>query len=278
MIERNEVQTLIHLALTEDVASGDVTTRAIFSPEDCSVAHIIAKESGVFCGAFMASYVYDTISPRVTVKKVMPEGERVQSGDTVMSLEGPTIALLEGERIVLNFMQRMCAVATRTASLVALTQDASFSVLDTRKTLPGFRVLDKYAVVCGGGRNHRMGLHDMVLIKDNHIRAAGSITKALTSVREKYAQKYRVEVETTTIEEVSEALYCGADIIMLDNMDRETMMKEIDIINGRAKIELSGNFTEEKIAAIKDLRVDFVSVGALTHSVKAFDLSMKFEY
>lgn len=277
MIEKTAVQTLIDLALAEDVATGDVTSGAIFGDTDRSRARIIAKESGIFCGAFMVSYVYDTITASHTIINHVQEGARVKAGDCVISIEGPTLSLLEGERTALNFIQRTSAIATRTALLVDICKGSTISILDTRKTLPGFRLLDKYAVTCGGGSNHRMGLHDMVLIKDNHIHAAGSITKAVSAVRGKYARKYKVEVETTTLEEVSEALYCGADIIMLDNMDKEQMGRAVDIINGRAKIEVSGNYDERKLETVTDLKIDFVSVGALTHSVKAFDLSMKFE-
>jgi len=277
MIERGDVQTLIDLALAEDVGSGDLTTRAIFSPEAQSNAHIVAKDSGIFCGAFMAGYVYASLSPRVKCASKVEEGAPVQKGDTVMTFEGPTVSLLEGERVALNFLQRMCAIATRSSVFAAIVAGSTITILDTRKTLPGFRMLDKYAVACGGGKNHRMGLYDMVMIKDNHIKAAGSITKAVAAVRERYAHSFKIEVEATTVSEVSEALYSGADIIMLDNMDRKTMEESIEIIGGRAKTEISGNMTEEKITALKDLRVDYISIGALTHSVSAFDLSMKFE-
>ena len=194
-----------------------------------------------------------------------------------MTFEGPVKSLLMGERTALNFLQRLCGIATRTHAVVRLLEGTGIEILDTRKTLPGFRLLDKYAVKAGGGRNHRMGLYDMVMIKDNHIKAAGSITAAVQKVRSVHDSRFSVEVEVTNQEETAEALNAGADIIMLDNMDREAMRAAIALIAGRARIEISGNMDEEKILALKDLKVDYISLGALTHSVTAFDLSLKFQ-
>lgn len=277
MIELKDVQKLIDLALAEDVGPGDVTSRAVFNGKTRSDARILAKENGVFCGGFMAGYVYSAISSDIKISLLVEDGVKISKGDTVLTAEGPTVSLLEGERTVLNFLQRMCAIATKSRALTELVSGSTITILDTRKTIPGFRMLDKYAVACGGGKNHRMGLHDMILIKDNHIRAAGSITSAVQAVRSSYGRKFRIEVEATGQEEVSEALYSGADIIMLDNMDRKQMEDCINLINGRAEIEISGNMDEDKISSLKDLKANYISVGALTHSVKAFDLSMKFD-
>ena len=181
-----------------------------------------------------------------------------------------------GERTALNFFQRMSGIATKTASIVSLVEGSTIRILDTRKTLPGFRLLDKYSVKTGGGQNHRIGLYDMVMIKDNHIAAAGSITAAVRKVREKWADRFRIEVETTTLDEVQEALASNADIIMLDNMTTPVMEEAARIIAGKAQIEISGNMNEARIREVKHIPIDFISIGALTHSVEAFDWSMRF--
>jgi nicotinate-nucleotide pyrophosphorylase (carboxylating) len=181
-----------------------------------------------------------------------------------------------GERTALNFIQRMSGIATRTNSLVKILDGTNIKILDTRKTAPGLRLIDKYSVKAGGGENHRIGLFDMVLIKDNHIAAAGSITAAVAKVREKWDSLYKIEVETSNLAEVREALECSPDVIMLDNMDKNTMREAVSMINKKSKIELSGNMDEAKLENLKDLDVDYISIGALTHSVKAFDFSMKF--
>ena len=275
-IEIDDVEELILLALKEDIGDGDVTSEAIFTPADESRASIIAKEKGVFCGADMVKHVYSFIDPKIHVSALVPEGSAVAKGAAVLELEGPTAGLLSGERTALNFIQRMGGIATKTSRMVQILEGTGIRILDTRKTLPGFRLLDKYAVRAGGGTNHRMGLYDMVMIKDNHIKAAGSITAAVEIVRRKHGSTYRVEVETTTLDEVAEAVRAEADIIMLDNMDRETMEKAAGIISGKAKIELSGNMDEARLASLRGLAVDYVSIGALTHSVQALDMSMKF--
>ncbi len=275
-IHFEDVEKLIRLALEEDLDGGDITSRAIFPQESRSLARIFSKEDGVFCGADMIGYVYGMISGKVRVDSVLHDGINVVSGDEVACLSGPTIALLEGERIVLNFLQRMSGIATRTYSMVKLLDGTGIKLLDTRKTVPGFRLLDKYAVAVGGGVNHRMGLYDMVMIKDNHIEAAGSIPRAIEMVRKEHGGRYRVEVEASTVEEAGLAADNGADIIMLDNMTSDMMEEAVSIIAGRAGIEVSGNMDEDKIRSLKKLDVDFVSAGVLTHSVRAFDLSMKF--
>lgn len=271
-----ETMDLISLAVKEDLGSGDVTSEAIFTENDVSAAAVLAKDEGVFCGSDMAVYVYRFIDPRVSVTPHVQDGMNVTSSTRVLSLDGPTRSLLAGERIMLNFLQRLSGIATRTAYCVSLLRESGIQLLDTRKTLPGFRALDKYAVACGGGTNHRYGLYDMVMIKDNHIRAAGSIVEAVRIVREKYGERYPVEVETTDMDEIQEALRAGADIIMLDNMDRHAIVKASEAIRGRAKIEVSGNMDPGRIRELADCGIDYISAGMLTHSVTAFDLSMKF--
>jgi nicotinate-nucleotide pyrophosphorylase (carboxylating) len=276
-IEFEDVKPLIKLAIDEDIKSGDITSEAIFQQNEKSNSYIVSKDSGVLCGSFLADYIYSLIDENVAVDMVFQDGDSINPDDIVLKLSGKTKSILEGERILLNFMQRMSGIATKTHFIVELLKHTSIKILDTRKTLPGFRLLDKYAVSCGGGTNHRMGLFDLVMIKDNHIKAAGSIARAVSSVKMKWGKKYKIEVETTNLEEVEEAVIADVDIIMLDNMDYDSVRKSLEIINGKSLVELSGNMDEDKILNYMDLNVDFISVGALTHTVKAFDLSMKFE-
>jgi len=272
----DEMITLIDLALKEDVASGDVTSEAIFPTGQVSESKIVAKEQGILCGLPLAREVYRRIDPLIEMSIFKNDGEEVKAGDEVVRFKGPTALLLTGERTLLNFMQRLSGIATMTARLMKILEGTDIKILDTRKTLPGFRLLDKYAVKTGGGQNHRMGLFDMVMIKDNHIKAAGSITEAVNQVRAKWNDRFRIEVETTTHEEVREAVLAGADIIMLDNMTTVAMEEAVEIIDRRTKIEISGNVDEARLSKIKHIKIDYISLGALTHSVQAFDLSMKF--
>ncbi|HOT43302.1 MAG TPA: carboxylating nicotinate-nucleotide diphosphorylase [Spirochaetota bacterium] len=276
-IQRKDIETLIGLAISEDIGEGDITSRAIFREGDASKGVIVAKQQGIFCGGDIARIVYGIIDPAVSVTQLVRDGEAIAANDKVIAVDGPTVGILSGERITLNFIQRMTAIATRTASVVSMLRGTNIQLLDTRKTLPGFRRLDKYAVKTGGGTNHRMGLYDMVMIKDNHIRAAGSIARAVQLVRERYGTKYTVEVEAEDLGNVSEAVACGADIIMLDNMDTAMMKKAVELIGKRARIEVSGNMDEKRIKEIVGLDVDYISMGSLTHSVAAFDLSMDFD-
>ncbi len=271
-----KVKDIILLALNEDIGEGDITSNAVFTGREQSEAYIVAKQDGVFCGGILVAYVYRTLDPSVTVTPVAGEGSHVRKGDTTTLIKGPTRSLLTGERTALNFAQRTSGIATKTAAITALLEGSGTALLDTRKTVPGLRLIDKYAVKAGGGANHRIGLYDMVMIKDNHIRAAGSISRAVEIVRTSYGSRYPIEVETTDLAEVSEAAGSGVDVIMLDNMDTRTMKEAVAIIGGRAKVEISGNVDEERIKEIKGLGVDYISMGALTHSVSAFDLSMKF--
>jgi len=271
-----EIDELIDLAIKEDLADGDVTSRSIFSKEDFSRAVILSKATGIFCGTKIVTAVYKKIDESLKFHFNKQDGDSLVFGEVVCEIKGATISILAGERIVLNFIQRMSGIASKT-NLMKNKIGNKIKILDTRKTLPGFRMLDKYSVFTGGGTNHRMGLYDMVMIKDNHIKAAGSITQAVKLVRKKYGNQFKIEVETTTLEEVKEALNSSVDIIMLDNMNVEKMNKAIDIINKKVQIEISGNVDEDRLNELKNLGVDFISVGSLTHSVEAFDLSMKFK-
>ena len=273
----HEIMHIIDAALREDIGDGDLTSEAIFSGGGLSTARVVAKEDGVFCGGEVVRMVYRRLNPEVRVVARKSDGEAIASGETALMLSGPTEALLTGERTALNFAQRMSGIATATRSAVALLAGTQIRILDTRKTAPGLRLLDKYSVAAGGGTNHRMGLFDMAMIKDNHIRAAGGITEAVRRVRAMHGTRFEVEVEVTNAAGAREAAEAGADIIMLDNMDRDRMSEAIEIVAGRAKIEVSGNMDEMRIKGIADLAIDFISIGALTHSVRAFDLSMRFE-
>lgn len=275
-INRSDVEALVRMAITEDIGEGDVTSRAVFKEGERSRATIMSKQEGVFCGSDMLRYVYQILDPLVSVTSAVQDGVSIKKGDAVAGISGPTISLLSGERIALNFLQRMTGIATRTAAVVSLLEGTGIRLLDTRKTAPGLRMLDKYAVRTGGGTNHRMGLYDMVMIKDNHIRAAGSIADAVDIIRKRYGKRFTVEVETASLKEVEEAVGSGADIIMLDNMDTAMMKRAVDLIKKRAQIEVSGNMDEARIREIRDLAIDYVSMGSLTHSVMAFDFSMEF--
>jgi nicotinate-nucleotide pyrophosphorylase (carboxylating) len=277
MIEKDKILPLIRSALEEDISTGDVTSSAIFTGDEISEAYIMAKQNGIVCGTEIVRWVFECIDPRIETTIMLSDGSKVSSGDTAVSFHGPTKSLLEGERTALNFFQRMSGISTKTFATIELLKGSKIKILDTRKTLPGFRMLDKYSVKTGGGTNHRIGLFDMVLIKDNHIKAAGSINNAVQKIRNTWGNKYKIEVETTTLDEVQEALSMNTDIIMLDNMNSETMLQATSIINGKAEIEISGNITAERIADIKKIPANYISIGALTHSVDAFDWSMKFK-
>ncbi len=269
------LERLLEIAIKEDIGPGDVTSNAIFPDDHESEAVLISKETGIFCGGEVLDYCYKKLDSSIKTVLPVPDGKKIKPGERIGEIRGNTKKILNGERIVLNFIQRMSGIATMTARFVKIMEGSGTAILDTRKTLPGFRHLDKYAVKTGGGRNHRMGLYDMVMIKDNHIKAAGSISAAVRRIRETYGSRYKVEVETTNLNEVGEAVRAGADIIMLDNMDIPAMKESIGLIQGKAKIEVSGNITGERLVQLKDLKIDYISIGALTHSVTAFDLSMK---
>lgn len=269
------VAHLIDLAFEEDIAQGDISTQSIFPAQERATALITAKEEGVVSGIAIARMILDKMGD-YSMETYVQDGDLLKKGDKVLSITAPYTTLLSCERTLLNFMQRMSGIATQTHRYILATEGTKTRILDTRKTVPGLRLLDKMAVRHGGGHNHRMGLYDMVMLKDNHIKAVGSITEAVKMVRQTLPLSIKVEVETTNLQEVEEALRAGADIIMLDNMSNDLMTQAISLIDGRAAVEASGNMTLERIPSVASLGVDYISVGALTHSVKALDLSMNF--
>lgn len=268
---------LIQIAIEEDISTGDLATNALISKGEKATALITAKATGVISGLSVAKMVLEELaSEPFEFNPFLKDGDRVSKGDKILEIKGTYSDLLTSERLMLNFLQRMSGIATATRELVDLIEGTRAQLLDTRKTAPGHRTTDKMAVRHGGGTNHRMGLYDMAMIKDNHIKAAGGITQAIEQVRATTPISVKVEVETTTIAEVKEALAGGADIIMLDNMDTATMREAVELIGGRAKTEASGNITSVRIREVAETGVDYISVGALTHSVKALDMSMNF--
>lgn len=270
-------QALIELALHDDVGTGDITTDNIIPAETRRKAKMVAKADGVVAGLPIAEMVFRKLDPDLAWNPKVEEGEKIKKGDVLVEFEGSYRALLTGERTALNFLQRLSGIATMSNKYAEAVKDFKTEILDTRKTMPGFNKLDKYAVKTGGGTNHRHGLHDMAMIKDNHIEVAGGITAAVNAVRSKIEPGIKIEVETTTLEQVQEALDAKADIIMLDNMDTETMRKGVELIAGRAKVEASGNMTLERLREVAATGVDYISIGALTHSVNALDISQRIE-
>lgn len=269
---------LIEIAIEEDVASGDLATDAIIGGDGVSQAIITAKADGVISGIEVARKVFERMARGAySFDACISDGDTVRRGDKILEIKARYDDLLTAERLMLNFLQRMSGIATATHILVSLIEGTKAVVLDTRKTVPGHRVTDKLAVRHGGGSNHRMGLYDMAMIKDNHIKAAGGITDAIKQVRAVTPLSVKIEVETTNLKEVEEALAGGADIIMLDNMTTEVMREAVVFIAGRSKTEASGNITPERIREVAETGVDYISVGALTHSVKALDMSMNFK-
>lgn len=269
---------LIDIAIEEDISTGDLATNALIGRGERATALITAKADGVISGLAVAERVLETISTEEYLfEPYLQDGDRVVKGDKILKIEGTYRDLLTSERLMLNFLQRMSGIATATRQMVDLIAGTKAQLLDTRKTVPGHRLTDKLAVKHGGGTNHRMGLYDMAMIKDNHIKAAGGISKAIKQVKATLPISVKVEVETTNLEEVQEALQGGADIIMLDNMSSEMMKEAVALIGNNAATEASGNITLERIREVAETGVDFISVGALTHSVRALDMSMNFE-
>ena len=268
---------LIDLALKDDVGEGDITTDNIVPSELRRKAKMVAKSDGVVAGLPVAEMVFRKLDQDLTWNELTPDGTKVKKGDVLVEFEGTYRALLTGERTALNFLQRLSGIATMSAIYADAVKDFQTVILDTRKTLPGFNKLDKYAVKTGGASNHRLGLHDMAMIKDNHIEVAGGITAAVKAVRSSVEHGIKIEVETTTLEQVQEAIDAKADVIMLDNMDLETMRKGVQLIAGRAKVEASGNITLERLRDVAATGVDYISIGALTHSVSAMDISQRIE-
>lgn len=272
-----EIDDIIKNAIKEDINYIDVTTDYLISDDSISTAKYVAKDDGVLCGIDIAMRVFTLLDDSAEFDIKIHDGEKVKKGDIIAAITGKTKVLLKGERTALNLVQHLSGIATMTNRLVELTKHTNASIADTRKTLPGLRSLQKYAVTVGGGKNHRYNLSDCAMLKDTHLDAYGSITNAVSALREKLGHTVMIEVETGNIDEVKEALSVGADIIMLDNMSCEMMSEAVKIVSGKAKLEASGNVTEETIVNIANTGVDIISVGAITHSVKAFDISMKMQ-
>lgn len=269
------IDELINSGLQEDVNTGDITTNLLIPEGKQTTAVMIAKADGIIAGLQVAEAVFRKLDKNVKFIPAVNDGDKVKKGDLICSIEGAYRALLTGERLALNLLQRMSGIATETSKYVEAVKGYSTQILDTRKTVPGLRLLDKYAVKTGGGTNHRIGLYDMVLIKDNHISVAGGITNAVKAIKPHISSDIKIEVETTNLEEVQEAIDNHADIIMLDNMDNETMVRAVKLINRRAKVEASGNMNLERVREVAATGVDYISIGALTHSVTALDISQK---
>lgn len=270
-----QADKLIRMALEEDITSEDVSTNAVMPTNVKGTVDLIAKEDGVIAGMDVYARVFKLLDESMEIEMFCQDGDEVKKGDLMAKVTGDIRVLLSGERVALNYLQRMSGIATYTMSVVKLLEGSGVTLLDTRKTTPNCRVFEKYAVRVGGGCNHRYNLSDGVLLKDNHIGAAGSITKAIQMAKAYAPFVRKIEIETETLEQVAEAVEAGADIIMLDNMTPDEMAEAIRIIDGRAETECSGNMTKENIATITKLGVDYVSSGALTHSAPILDLSLK---
>lgn len=273
-LDQEKVLKIIDIALKEDVGEGDITTETLF-PDDIECrAEIKSKEQGILCGTEVARLVFEKLDDSFDWEEKKSDGDMLSSGDIVAVIRGNQRHVLTAERLALNLLQRMSGISTLTSRYVKAVEGLDVKIVDTRKTVPGLRVLEKYAVTTGGGFNHRFGLFDGVMIKDNHIKLAGGISKAVSAIRHKTGNKFKIEVETKTISEVEQAIESKADIIMLDNMDTDSMKRAVKLIHGAALIEASGGITLQNVREVAETGVDFISVGALTHSVKALDLSI----
>lgn len=268
------IERLLDLAIDEDIATGDISTNAIIPMHSQAVAEMKAKADGVISGLSIIKRVYERFEKDICWEPLVADGTMVKKGDIILRIRCSYRTLLLGERLSLNILQRMSGIATATAAFVKELEGTHTQLLDTRKTAPGMRVLDKMAVHDGGGQNHRMGLYDMIMLKDNHIKIAGGIPNAVAAARRNLPLSIKLEVETTNLEEVKQAVECGADIIMFDNMSNEAMSEAVKLIAGRAKTEASGNMDIPRLKGVAATGVDYISVGALTHSVKAMDISM----
>lgn len=269
------VEELVRMALLEDIGPGDITTEATIPPGLNCTAVIIAKESGVLCGHLVAQATFRVMDPSLVYEVLVEEGSTVTEGQEVARISGNGRNLLTAERVALNFLQRMSGIATTTRKLADSIKYYHARLVETRKTTPGLRLIEKYAVRVGGGLNHRYGLHDAVLIKDNHIAIAGGVRLAVVSARRVASHTCKVEVEVESLEQLQEAIDAGADIILLDNMDLETMKKSVELVAGKAIVEASGGITAHNLEEVARTGVDIISMGALTHSVKALDLSLE---
>ena len=275
MLNGFEIDSIITAALKEDIALGDITTDNLIDSSCTAKAFFIAKQPGIIAGMDISKRTFELLDGGVEFRKNVEDGATVENGDIIAQIDGNARAMLKGERTALNFLQRLSGIATRTNEFCGKVKDLPVRIVDTRKTTPCLRFLEKYAVKVGGGHNHRFCLSDGVLIKDNHIKAAGGITNAVQLARKNVPHTIKIEVEVEKLEQVKEALECGAEIIMLDNMNSEMMKEAVKLINKRAIVEASGNVSIDNVYDIACTGVDIISIGSLTHSIKAFDISMK---
>ena len=283
MTNGKEIERLIDRALREDIGPGDITSQSVVDRDFKGTAIIQAKEKGILAGLKIAQKIFQKVDPKLKFIPIKRDGDRIKPKDKIASISGNIRSILKGERTALNFLQQLSGVSTYTSTFVNKVKGSSVKILDTRKTVPGLRALQKYAVKLGGGQNHRMGLYDMILIKENHIKAAGGITDAIKkalsfSKKKSKSKKFRIEVETRTFKEVEKAAQMGVDVIMLDNISLPQIRKAVRIIKSideNIKIEVSGNIDLGKVRQIAKTGIDFISVGALTHSTKALDFSLK---
>lgn len=276
-MEINHLTELIKLAVDEDIGDGDITTISIVPENQNSSGYVIAKQNGILAGINVFENVFKYIDDSVKAEKIKKDGEYLKSGDKIIEIKGKTSSILKGERTALNFLGHLSGIATVTSGYVEEIKDTGVKILDTRKTKPGMRLLEKMAVKMGGGVNHRAGLYDMILIKENHIESAGSIEKAFEKAvkyRNKYKPDIKIEIEIKNLEELKAVSGFPVDFIMLDNFNLENMKKAVEIIGGKIKLEVSGNVTLNNVKKIAQTGVDFISVGALTHSAKNFDFSL----
>lgn len=274
---KSRISDFIAKALEEDVGSGDHSSLASINPTATGKAELIIKEQGILAGVDAALEVFSQVDPNLKISLEVIDGESISPGDLVMTIEGKARSILSAERLALNIIQRMSGIATKTANLTELIAHTECQLLDTRKTTPNFRIFEKWAVLLGGGHNHRFALYDMIMLKDNHIDYAGGVEAAVNRTKDYLARNnldLRIEVETRTLDEVSQAANLGVDVILLDNMSAEMMREAVAIIAGKAKTEASGGITESTIAEYAETGVDFISVGALTHSYKSLDMSL----
>ncbi|UCD90069.1 MAG: carboxylating nicotinate-nucleotide diphosphorylase [Desulfobacterales bacterium] len=271
----NFTQQLIDMALQEDIGPGDITTENLIVPNLDGMGVVIAKEPLILAGLDVAEQVFKKFDPRIRFKPLFKDGDTVNDAEVIVEMEGKLCALLKGERTALNFLQRLSGIATCVRSYADELVDKAVRLVDTRKTTPGWRVLEKYAVRMGGAHNHRMGLYDGVLIKDNHIIAYGGIRKAVARIRTRVSHLVKIEVEVSDLQQVEEAIDAGADVVMLDNMNVSQIKSAVKLINGRAVVEVSGGVTKNRLKALADTGVDIISVGALTHSARCVDISMR---
>jgi nicotinate-nucleotide pyrophosphorylase (carboxylating) len=273
------LQNFIQSALLEDIGPGDYSTLASIPEGKTGKAHLLIKDDGILAGVELAAEIFKAVDPKLEVEFFKKDGDRVKSGDVGLIVTGPSGSILSAERLVLNCMQRMSAIATKTHRLSQLISHTQAKLMDTRKTTPNFRLMEKWAVLIGGGVNHRFALYDMVMLKDNHVDFAGGIQAAIERTKKYLSDhdlKLKIEIETRNIEEVKEVLAVGGvDYIMLDNMDYVTMREAVRLIDGKYSTEASGGITEETLAAVAECGVDFISMGALTHSVRSLDISLK---